>query len=136
VVQDLLLNFRKRGGAVVMSTHQMYQVEEMADRLLMINRGQQKLYGTVDEVRRQYALPAVIVEGEGDWATLGGVARIEPSENGRAGDLLYLKPGTTPDAVLGEMARRDDMHVRRFELAVPRLNDIFIQVVEGERNRV
>lgn len=136
VAQELLLDFKKRGGAVVMSTHQMHQIEEMADRLLMINRGQQKLYGTVDEVRRQYALPAVIVEGEGNWAALSGVLRIEPSENGRAGDLLYLKPDITPDAVLMEMARRDDMHVRRFELAVPRLNDIFIQVVEGERNRV
>jgi ABC-2 type transport system ATP-binding protein len=136
VVQELLLNFKKRGGAVVMSTHQMYQVEEMADRLLMINRGQQKLYGPVNEVRNKYALPAVIVEGEGNWATLSGVDRIEPSENGRMGELLYLKPSVTPDAVLMEMARREDMHVRRFELAVPRLNDIFIQVVEGERNRV
>jgi ABC-2 type transport system ATP-binding protein len=136
VVQELLLNFKKRGGAVVMSTHQMYQVEEMADRLLMINRGQQKLYGPVDDVRNKYALPAVIVEGDGNWTTLAGVERIEPSENGRAGDLLYLKPNTPPDSILMEIARRDDMHIRRFELAVPRLNDIFIQVVEGERSRV
>lgn len=136
VVQELLLNFKKRGGAIVMSTHQMHQIEEMADRLLMINRGQQKLYGPVDEVRRQYALPAVIVEGRGDWATLAGVERVEHSENGREGDLLYLKPQTTPDAVLMEIAQRDDMYIQRFELAVPRLNDIFIQVVEGERSRV
>jgi ABC-2 type transport system ATP-binding protein len=136
VVQELLLNFKKRGGAIVMSTHQMHQIEEMADRLLMINRGQQKLYGPVDEVRRQYALPAVIVEGRGDWATLSGVERVEHSENGREGDLLYLKPQTTPDAVLMEIAQRDDMYIQRFELAVPRLNDIFIQVVEGERSRV
>jgi ABC-2 type transport system ATP-binding protein len=136
VVQELLLNFKKRGGAIVMSTHQMHQIEEMADRLLMINRGQQKLYGPVDEVRRQYALPAVIVEGRGDWATLAGVERVEHSENGREGDLLYLKPQTTPDAVLMEIAQREDMYIQRFELAVPRLNDIFIQVVEGERSRV
>jgi ABC-2 type transport system ATP-binding protein len=136
VVQELLLNFKKRGGAIVMSTHQMHQIEEMADRLLMINRGQQKLYGPVDEVRRQYALPAVIVEGRGDWATLSGVERVEHSENGREGDLLYLKPQTTPDAVLMEIAQREDMYIQRFELAVPRLNDIFIQVVEGERSRV
>ncbi len=136
IAQDLLRDFSRRGGAVVMSTHQMHQVEEMADRLLMINRGQQKLYGPVDEVRRQYALPAVIVEGQGNWATLSGIERVEHSENGRTGDLLYLKPNTTPDSVLMEIAQRDDMHIQRFELAVPRLNDIFIQVVEGERSRV
>jgi ABC-2 type transport system ATP-binding protein len=134
VVKDLLLDFKRRGGAVVMSTHQMNQVEEMADRLLMISRGQQKLYGTVDAVRADYALHAVIVEGSGDWTTLAGVERVEKSENGRMGDLLYLKPEVKPDHILGELAQRGDMHVRRFALAVPNLNEIFIQVVEGERS--
>jgi ABC-2 type transport system ATP-binding protein len=134
VVQDLLVDFKKRGGAVVMSTHQMHQVEELADRLLMISRGQQKLYGEVDAVRAQYALPAVIVEGQGDWIKLAGVERVEHSDNGRSGDTLYLKTGTTPDDVLGEIAARPDMRIRRFELAVPRLNDIFIQVVEGDKH--
>lgn len=131
VVKDLLLDFAKRGNAVVMSTHQMYQVEEMADRLLMINRGQQALYGKVDEVRRQYALPAVLVEGEGDWSTLSGVSHVEQGENGRLGMLLFLKPNVEPNAVLSEIASRPDLHVQRFELAVPNLNEIFIQVVEG-----
>ncbi|MCX9078661.1 MAG: ATP-binding cassette domain-containing protein, partial [Candidatus Methanoperedens sp.] len=131
VIKDLLLDFQKRGHAVVMSTHQMQQIEEMADRLLMINKGQQALYGRVDEVRRQYALPAVVVEGEGNWSSLAGVDRVEASENGRRGSLLFLKPGVEPDSVLAEIAARPDIHVQRFELAVPNLNDIFIQVVEG-----
>jgi ABC-2 type transport system ATP-binding protein len=134
VIKDLLLDFSKRGRAVVMSTHQMQQIEEMADRLVMINQGSQTLYGKVDDVRRQYALPAVIVEGEGNWATLTGVDRVEASENGRRGTLLFLKPNVEPDKVLAEIAARPDIHIQRFELAVPSLNDIFIQVVEGTKH--
>jgi ABC-2 type transport system ATP-binding protein len=136
VIKDLLLDFVKQDKAVVMSTHQMQQVEEMAERLLMIDRGEQKLYGTVDAVRAQYALPAVRVEGQGDWMLLSGVERIEAEENGKQSVLLYLKPGTQPDDVLVEIARRDDMHIRSFELAVPSLNDIFVQVVTGDKQRV
>jgi ABC-2 type transport system ATP-binding protein len=136
VIKDLLLDFVKQDKAVVMSTHQMQQVEEMAERLLMIDRGEQKLYGTVDAVRAQYALPAVRVEGQGDWMRLSGVERIEVEENGKHSVLLYLKPGTQPDDVLVEIARRDDMHIRSFELAVPSLNDIFVQVVTGDKQRV
>ncbi|MEP7294017.1 MAG: DUF4162 domain-containing protein, partial [Chloroflexota bacterium] len=136
LIKDLLLDFVKRGKAVVMSTHQMQQIEEMADRLLMIDRGEQKLYGTVDSVREQYALPAVRVEGQGDWALLAGVDRVEHSENGKQTALIYLKPGVAPDSVLGEIARRDDMQIRSFELAVPSLNDIFVQVVTGNKQRV
>jgi ABC-2 type transport system ATP-binding protein len=134
VAQELVMDFKKKGGAVVMSTHQMYQVEEMADRLLMIDQGQKRLYGAVDEVRRQYALPAVIVEGQGNWSALPGVERVETHENGRASALLYLKPDVTPDNLLASIAQTPGTHVQRFELAVPSLNDIFIQVVEGKKH--
>ncbi len=133
LIQDLLIDFKKRGKAVVMSTHQMQQIEDMADRLLMINRGEQKLYGSVDAVRAQYALQAVRVEGEGNWSLLSGVERVEISENGKKLALLYLKHEVTADSVLAEIAARPDMHIRSFELAVPSLNDIFVQVVTGDR---
>ncbi len=133
LVQELLVDFKKRGKAVVMSTHDMPQVEEMAERLLMINHGELKLYGTVSEVRGQYALPAVRVEGQGDWQSLAGIERVESSENGTHRSLLYLKPNVTSDNVLAEIAARPDMHLQAFELAVPSLNDIFVQVVTGDR---
>lgn len=134
VIQDLLLDFKARGGAIVMSTHQMQQIEELADRLLMIDHGRRQLYGSVAEVRKQYALPAVIVEGEGDWSKLTSVEHVEHVENGREGTLLYLRPGVTPDQVLAAIAADPDLRIQRFELAVPSLNDIFIQVVSGARH--
>ncbi len=134
VLKDLLFGFKERGGTVVMSTHQMSQVEEMCDRLLMINRGQQKLYGAVDDIRKQYALHAIIVEGQGNWASLPGVASVEPIQNGRKAALLHLEPQATADSVLAAIAASPDTSIERFEMAVPDLNDIFIRVVEGARS--
>jgi ABC-2 type transport system ATP-binding protein len=131
VVKDLLLNFRREGGTVVMSTHQMHQVEELAERLLMISRGEQKLYGTVDEIRRRYAQHAIVVEGQGNWAALPGVARVETHVNGRQSTLLHLTADATPDTVLSAIAQAH-FPIQRFELAIPSLNDIFIAVVEGQ----
>lgn len=131
VVKDLLFDYRKGGGAVVMSNHQMHQVEEMADRLLMINHGEQKLYGPVADIRGQFAQHAIIVEGEGDWARLPGVARVDVVENGRKSAVLHLAPDATSDAVLAAIAHADDMTIQRFELALPSLNDIFIRVAGG-----
>lgn len=133
VIKDLLMDFSRRGGAVVMSTHQMNHIEEMAERLLMINKGTLALYGTVKEVRQQFALNAVLIDGEGDWSVLPGVERIEPPDESHQGDLLYLKPGVSSADLLSELAARPDLHVSKFELAVPGLNEIFIRVVEGGR---
>ncbi len=132
VIEDLLKERRAKGTAVVMSTHQMYQVEEMCDRLLMINRGEQALYGPVDEVRRRFAMHAVIVEGTGDWASLPGVARVSAPRNGRGGYLLELGAETTSNDLLAAIAAAPHIQVERFELAVPGLNDIFIRVAGGE----
>jgi ABC-2 type transport system ATP-binding protein len=131
IIQEMLLDFKREGGAIVMSTHQMSQVEELADRLFMINRGQQALYGEVREVRQQYALHAVIVEGEGDWARLPSVERVESNADRRMGTLLYLKPAATADDLLSEIAADPTVAVRKFEMAVPSLNDIFINVANG-----
>ncbi|MDZ4769795.1 MAG: ATP-binding cassette domain-containing protein [Chloroflexota bacterium] len=131
VIKDLLLDFARRDKAVMMSTHQMYQVEEMAGRMLMIDRGRLALYGTVNEVRQEYALPAVRVEGSGEWDSLRTVDHIEMSDNGRGEVTLYLKNGADSDDLMAEIAARSDVTVRRFELAVPTLNEIFVDVVQN-----
>lgn len=134
LIQDLLYEMKTDGVTIVMSTHQMHQVEEMADRLLMINKGQRVLYGPVKEVRQTYAQNAVIVEGEGNWATVPGVKEVLAGRNGHEAKLM-LAPGFTPDDVMQILASRKDYAVRRFELAVPSLNEIFIQVVGGNGSR-
>ncbi len=134
VLKDLLFDFKNRGGTIVMSTHQMTQVEEMCDRLLMISRGQQKLYGAVEDIRQQYALHAVIVEGQGQWSDLPGVSKVEPLQNGRKAVLLHLDPQATADNILAAIAASPHTHIERFEMAVPNLNDIFIRVVEGAQS--
>jgi ABC-2 type transport system ATP-binding protein len=135
VIKDELLALKKKGVAIVMSTHQMYQVEEMAERLLMIYKGELQLYGPVEKIRNEHALHAISVEGEGNWSALPGVERVEIHDNGKMGGgnngvLLHLKPEATSDSVLAAIAQSPSASIRRFELAVPSLNDIFISVVQ------
>ena len=135
VIKDLLEEFQAGGGAIVMSTHQMEQVEEMADRLLMISHGQQKLYGAVNDVKRQFATHAILVQGQGAWASLPGVIRVEENPKGHLGTMLHLSEDTTADAVLVAMASSPETHLEKFELAIPSLDEIFIQVA-GEKEKV
>lgn len=130
ILMDLLLSIRKEGTTIVMSTHQMFQVEELCERLLMINKGRVALYGAVDDVRRQYATHAIEVEGTGDWASVPGVASVKASENGRSA-ILELQDGVSNNTILAALSQTPGIEVQKFALAVPRLNDIFIRVVES-----
>ncbi len=133
MIKDLLYDMNREGVTIVMSTHQMNYIEEMADRLLMIDHGRRVLYGSVQEVRERFAENAVIVEGTGDWAALPGVGKVDVSETGRE-VTLHLADGVAPDQIMHAMAVDPAYHVRRFELAVPSLTEIFIQVAGGNNH--
>lgn len=131
MIKQLIFRLRARGTTVVMSIHQMNQVEEMADRLIMINKGKRVLYGPVDTVRDQYAENAVIVQGEGNWEALPGVTDVIREENGREAK-LKLASGYTPSQLMAHLATDSAYKVRSYALAVPSLNDIFIRVAGAD----
>jgi ABC-2 type transport system ATP-binding protein len=131
LIKEVLRELAAQGKTVIMSTHQMHLVEELAERLVMINRGEVVLYGTVAEVRRQFAANAVLVEGQGRLERLPGVAAVEPQgENGNL--LLRLEDGATPQQILRALAMQPGYAVERFAVALPSLDEIFVRVVASE----
>lgn len=126
LVKDILEEQRAAGKSIVMSTHQMYQVEALCNRIVLINRGQSVLYGAVDEIKRNFAGNAIVIKGHGDFSSLPGVLEARRVD----GDWqMALETGVDPQAVLRDLAARDGVKIERFELAEPSLDDIFITVV-------
>ena len=130
LIKDMLFDLRDNETTIVMSTHQMHQVEAMADRMLMIAAGEQVLYGAVSDIRQQYAENAVNVQGTGDWAALPGVQSVDQLDKQIV--QLRLLPDVDPDVIMSQLANSDDYKVTRFEVAIPGLDEIFIQVA-GEK---
>ena len=126
LVKDVMEELRARGVTIIMSTHQMQQVEELCDRILLINDGKNLLYGELDEIRRRFSGHAVLVRAEGELPELAGVK--ESSTHN--GDLkLTLMENTSPKDILKTLMARE-INLEKFEIAVPALNEIFIRVVE------
>jgi len=111
-----------------MSTHQMHQVEALCDRIVLIDEGQTVLYGRVDQIKRNFAGNAIVVEGQGDFTGLPGV--LEARQQNGAWQ-MSLEIGADPQAVLRALTAREGTRVERFELAQPSLDDIFVAVVQG-----
>lgn len=128
LIKDVILEQVRAGRAVIMSTHQMYQVESLCHRIVLIDRGRTVLYGSVDEIRRAFAANAVFVEGEGDFSN---VPQVLEARRDRDGWHLSLRTGADPQDVLRALATRPDVRLDRFERAEPSLDDIFINVVTG-----
>lgn len=129
MVQDMLLEEHRKGTTIVMCTHQMYQVEEMCDRIVLINKGESVLYGGVDDIRRQYADNAVRVTAQGEWPALDGVVETSRKGNTRT---FTLPKDTSTQALLAKLAAAPSLNIESFELALPAMDDIFVKVVGGQ----
>jgi len=128
MVKEMLREQRQKGVTVILCSHQMNLVEELCDRIVLIDHGKVMLYGALAEIRRQFSGHAVMVRAEGSLPELAGVERVEPV-NGSV--KLHLNPGTNPKELLKELVARD-VSLEQFEIALPKLDEIFIRVVRGE----
>jgi ABC-2 type transport system ATP-binding protein len=128
LVKDLMRELRQQGATILMSTHQMHQVEELCDRILLIDDGRDVLYGKLDAIRRQYSGHAVLVRSAGELPVVPGVKEVT-EHNGTI--RLSLTEDTTPQDVLHALVAKDVV-LERFEIAVPTLDEIFIQVVASQ----
>lgn len=127
MVKDLLLEWRARGTTIVMCTHQMHQVEELCDRLALINRGRVVLYGPFRDIQKRFATQSVEVRSSMPIpADLPGVRSTEPHNSGT---LLKLDKGISSQDVLRSLLDRS-IPIEEFEIALPTLDEIFIQVVQ------
>jgi ABC-2 type transport system ATP-binding protein len=127
MVKDLLREQRDKGVTILMSTHQMHQVEELCDRIVLIDHGSTLLYGRLDDIRRQFSGHAVIVRTPEELPTLPGVEHIERYNSSEW--RLSLNASTSTQEVLRRLVE-GGTQIDQFEIATPTLDEIFIKVVQ------
>jgi len=126
LLKDIVLGLKREGKAIILSTHMMNEVEEMCDRILMIDKGRVVLYGNLSEIKWRFRNNSVFVECNGAIGELEGVSGRK--EHGKYVE-LFLDGDTPPQKILSQLVEMN-IHVDRFEVSTPSLNEIFLQVVK------
>lgn len=124
LLMNMLSELNKTGSTVIFITHQMEEVEKIADRLVMIKEGKRILYGDVNKVKRQFGTNIIHLSYHGDFpvndklytfTTQNHFAEITPQEN--------IAPKEIVNFLLGK-----DIKIDKYEIAAPSLQEIFIKV--------
>jgi ABC-2 type transport system ATP-binding protein len=127
LVQTLLIERRKNGRTTILSTHQMNQVETLCDRVALVDQGRLMVYGAVDEVRRRYSHPDVIVQASGPLPRVPSVTTIVASGD----DIWRVTPAENASysQVLSDLVRAG-AQITRFEPILAPMEEIFLRVVQ------
>lgn len=129
LLKNLIMEMRSQGKAIIMSTHRMNEVEEMCDRIFMINRGKNVLYGKIDDIKARFRNNSILLEHEGELPELRGISRHAVYRDHTE---LFLDIGFSAQDILSQLVEKG-VNINRFEISTPSLNDIFIQMAgEGQ----
>jgi ABC-2 type transport system ATP-binding protein len=131
VLQEAILEQKKRGTTIVFSTHDMSKAERLCDRIFMIFQGRKVLDGSLEEIQSSYGLDTIRVRTSAGKAGLEGMEQIESIND--LGNLqeLRLRPNQDTQAFLQALAAKS--LVSHFEIAHPSLHDIFVRIARPEK---
>jgi ABC-2 type transport system ATP-binding protein len=130
LVRTLLRELREQGKTILLSTHMMGEAERMADEIVLVHRGKVVLAGSLEQVRKSAGKNTVHIDYEGDGEFLASLPHVVKSRIDTNEAELTLTDGADPQSVLQAAFGR--LRIRRFEVASPSLEEIFIDKVGAE----
>jgi len=129
-LRELILAEHARGATILFSTHVMSHAEEICDHIVMIHRGQKVLDQSVAAIRAGFDPRAIRfepMEPGADMSPLRALVEVERLERADSGYEILLREGTDPATAMRRIVTA--VAPARIELARPRLEDVFIQIV-------
>ena len=130
VMKEIISEQQQRGASIIFSSHDMEDVEEMCERVVLISSGAVLLYGVLDELKRARGIQSIRVTAPRQPADVPGVS------NAKVADGLFeymLTDGVDPNTVLRSFLD-NGIPVERFEVALPSLREMFIEEVSHARS--
>ncbi|MBQ0096712.1 MAG: ATP-binding cassette domain-containing protein [Bacteroidales bacterium] len=117
IIRDEILRLKEEGATIILSTHNMESVEELCDRIALINKSHVVVTGGVEDIRRKY--------GQND------VQVAYTDAEGLHEDVVSLSDGKSTNDILSEYIARG-VRISSFKEVIPRMNDIFIKLVKED----
>ncbi|MBS1600977.1 MAG: ATP-binding cassette domain-containing protein [Bacteroidetes bacterium] len=129
LIKDEIYKLAKKGATIIFSTHRMEQVEEICDHIILVNKGQKVLDGSVNGVKQQFKENLFSITLDGAPAKVS--SEIFDVLGGEENNLVVkIRNGHKPNDVLQYFIQMN-IGVLSFNEMLPSLNEIFIKVVEG-----
>ena len=141
-VLDLIAHLKK-DSTIFMSTHILSDVERVCDVVGIIDKGNLITVSSVSDLQNKYARSTYEIEFMEDAGVFINTLRqvnwlSNPQlvvENGHAMVRVKAEDTTIARKELPRLVSESGLTLTRYELVVPNLEDIFMQVINGEVNK-
>lgn len=130
MLKEAFVEMRRRGKTLIFSTHQLEQVEELCEDVVIISKGQAVVQGSVREIKQKSGRNVIRLKLDNDTEApwLEALDGVHVTKKRQDYIEMQIQASINPNQII-EAALRHGGMVSRFELAEPSLTDIFIEQV-------
>ncbi len=140
--KDIVRQLAAKGATVLFSSHILSDVQDVADRVGIINRGTMKEVGNIDQLKaqltRQKTIEVMLAGTNEKWMQLRKVKGISDVTQPRTGIVLAnLEDGTNEEQVVNDVLAKVvelDIRVRGVWLMEPTLDQIYFNYISEAEN--
>jgi len=127
--KKIILKLVEEGTSILLSSHRMNMVEELCDRIFMINRGKRVLYGSLNKIKDEFGKRQVkmVARGALDFLQKSSEVMNLKVENDVVSFNLALKH--EPKKFISRLP--EDLEVEEISILRPPLHEIFVRGVKG-----
>jgi len=125
-LRESILDLRRRGTTVILSTHDMTVAETMCDQIFMIYKGRKVLDGTLEAIQDLYGNDTLRVSVPGGLESAGPLTGVEKIRDLGQVQELRMARGCDPQELLRTLVART--RVESFSVIKPSLHDIFVRI--------
>lgn len=122
VLMSEIKQLKRKGAAIIFSSHNMSGVEALSDNLTMLKQGKPILQGGVQTIRDSFGKTEIYVETNENLNDIEGVLKIEPQG---AGWLITVTDEAVGRTIFTRVSQSG--YVQAFVQAPPTLDEIFRQ---------
>lgn len=127
LIKDEIHELRNNGTSIIFSTHRMEQVEEICERIVLINNGRKVLEGDVATVKNDFKENLFKIDYEGTLPENLG-EQVSIVEQNERSIIVQLPDERQSNQLLQHLLSRG-VFVHAFNEILPTLNEIFIRQV-------
>ena len=125
-IRAAILDLRRQGVTVILSTHDMGLAESLCDSIFMIFRGRKVLDGTLASIQDRYGDDTIRVTATGGLGAVEQLPGVEQIRDlGRVQELRLARGADAQEVLRALVAQA---RVTSFTLMKPSLHDIFIRI--------
>jgi ABC-2 type transport system ATP-binding protein len=130
ILRDIVKENKNEGKIIILSTHQMSEVELMADHLMLLNQGRSILEGTLDEIKSRFKENAYYLEAEKNIGAIKEIRDIKIiEEHNNSCKFAINGVETSKEKILQTIFQK--IPIKKFIEQEPSLNEIFIKLVQS-----